>query len=69
MWSDPRERSTPVAAPPPPPADGMLPGWKAVVDKSSGRTYYYDTVVRVRVGLRVRVRVRTSVCTIIDHAR
>lgn len=43
VWSDPRDRSTPVAAPPPPPAGGMLPGWKAVEDKSSGRTYYYDT--------------------------
>ena len=31
-----------MAAPPPPPADGLLPGWRAVEDKGSGRTYYYD---------------------------
>lgn len=43
MWSDPRARSSPAAGPSPPPADGLLPGWKAVEDKSSGRTYYYNT--------------------------
>lgn len=46
VWTDPRERRSPVAAPSPPAADGLLPGWRAAEDPSSGRTYYYETTTK-----------------------